>query len=229
MNLLELVKALAAEASTVSPSEITTVTDYASDPVPNEHVADLIRWIRQSDREIQVERDDWLFRLKEGKIDMFPGDGDYDVTNFISDYWRVSPYSQGHRYIRVGTDYMPVEYVTYPQWRGDFDRRRLKASQGRPTHFTVAPDNTLKVYPIPSTESELFFDYVRKPCLMTITDECEPVVPQAFRMLIVYRALMKHAMHDESQFQAQRAQVEYNRMMMSMRNDQLPETRFKVG
>jgi hypothetical protein len=65
--------------------------------------------------------------------------------------------------------------------------------------------------------------------MMTFVDECESIIPLPFRMLIVYRALMKHSLHDEAQAQAQRAQFEYQRLLMSMRNDQLPETRFKIG
>lgn len=229
MNFLELVQTLAAEAGTASPADITDVADYSSGTGPDEHVADLVRWIRQSDRDIQLERDDWLFRIKEGSLELYPGDGDYDVRQAIADFWRVSPYSQGARFIQTDNDRLPVNFVTYPQWRGNFTRRRLKAREGRPTHFTVSPDNRLKVYPVPSTAVQLYFDYVRTPCMMTFVNECEPIIPVPFRMLLVYRALMKHAMHDEAQAQAQRAQIEYQRLMMSMRNDQLMEMRFKVG
>ena len=229
MNFLELVQTLAAEAGTVSPADITDVADYASGTGPDEHVADLVRWIRQSDREIQIERDDWRFRLKEGQLELDPGDGDYDVRLRIKDYYKVLPYSHCRRIIRVNEDIFPLTFVTYPKWAGNFDVRRLRTRPGRPTHFTVGPDNRLKVYPVPSRTVHLTFDYVRTPCMMTFVNECEPLIPPPFRMIIVYRALMKHAMHDEAQMQAQRAQIEYRRMLMSLRNDQLLEMRFSIG
>ena len=229
MNFLDLVQTLAAEAGTVSPADITDVADYASGSGPDEHVADLVRWIRQSDREIQLQRDDWRFRSKEGQLYLDPGDGDYDARQQIKDYYKVFPFSQGNRYIRINDDFFPVRYVPYRKWAGNFDFRRRKTRASRPTHFTMAPDNRIKVYPTPAEASLLHFEYVRTPCMMTFVNECEPIIPVPFRMLIVYKALMKHAMHDEAQAQAQRAQIEYNALIIAMRNDQVPEIGFSIG
>ena len=229
MNFLDLVRTLAAEAGTVSPADITDVADYSTGSGPDEHVADLVRWIRQSDRDIQLERDDWRFRSREGDLYLDPGDGDYDVRQQIKDYYKVFPYSQGSRYVRINDDFFPVRFVPYRQWAGNFDFRRMKTQPGRPTHFTMAPDNRIKVYPTPSAAAVLHFEYVRKPCMMTFVNECEPIVPVPFRMLIVYRALLDHAMSDEAEAQVPRAQIKYRELQMRMRNDQAPSMEFSIG
>jgi hypothetical protein len=93
----------------------------------------------------------------------------------------------------------------------------------------MAPDNKIKVYPTPADPGLLHFEYVRTPCMMTFVNECETIIPVPFRMLIVYRALLDHAMSDEAQNQVPRAQLKYRELQMRMRNDQAPGMEFSIG
>lgn len=219
MNLLELVQELAAETGTVSPSDITDVSSPG-----DEHVEDLVRWIRRANQDIENERDDWRFRIKEGQLDTFKGDEAYDVTQTHSDFQKVLPYRHPWKisYIRVDDAIYPIRYVPYPIWTGDYDRRNERTQQARPIAYTIDNEEKMRLYPIPDKQYRLNFNYVSNPQFMTLTNTCEPRMPARHHRVIVLRALYEYAMSDEAQAQTQRGYRLYKRALMNLRNDQLP-------
>lgn len=218
MNLLELVQDLAAETGTVSPSEISDVKSPE-----NDHVADLVRWIIRSNHEIELERDDWRWRIKEGELEITAEEDVTEVGYQITDFHKIIPYRQPWRmgYVTVDREYFPVRYVRWPVWTGDYDVRVARTQPSRPIAWTMDPQEHVRTYPVPNHDITLRFNYSSEAQVMKQVNDCEPRMPERFHRVIVYHAMIWYAMHDEAQFQFQSADRRYRRMRMKLNNDQL--------
>ena len=222
MTYLELVKELAAEAGTVSASQITTIESISED-----HVEDLARWIAKSNMEIERLREDWRFRQREGEIEIEAGETDFSLPDRIPDefFHKINFYTHPYRrnHIQIDDRDNRVDFVPYRQWTGDYDRRLENAENGRPHKFTVLPDERIRVYPRPDETHKLLFNYIRRPLTLERKDECEPQMPALFQNVIIYWALQKHVFFDENARRMQTVQFQLDQALMDLRNDQLPK------
>ena len=221
MNLLELVKELAGETSTVSPSQITTV-----ETITDEHVEDLTRWIVRSNEDIERLHEDWRFRMREGVVELVEETTDYDLKTYLGDdyFKKIVPFKHPWHYshVHVGSNRSSVQYVPYRQWAGRYDRRLEFTTASKPLYFTVLPTEQIRVYPKPDKAYELKFNYIRRPLVMERLDACEPAMPAEFQRLVILWALRQYAFHDEADKRIQTVTFQIDQHLMDMRNDQLP-------
>ncbi len=221
-TLLELVKDLADESGVEESSNITTVVG-----VTDTKIKDLIRWIRWANRDIERRRDDWFFRIKEGEIELEQGEPRYDVTLEIPDFHKIVPYKHP-KYaasIIVDGDSLSVVYIPYERWAGRFDVMLANTSEGQPRNFTRLPSGELEVFPKPSTNFTLKFNYLRKPQMMSLQDECEPAIPEMYDSVILWFALLRYVRYDEAQVRKADAQAEFDQAYMDLVSDQAPTAR----
>lgn len=221
-TLLDLVKKLARESGTVSPSQITTIEGTISD----DHVADLLDWIIDANFEIEKLSDDWRFRMREGTVEIEADRTDYPLAAYLGDdyFKKVVPYKHPwHRsHIHVGEKRQPIHFVPYRQWMGDYDRRLVTTSKDKPVAFTVLPNEEIRIYPMPDQAYTLNFNYIRRPLRLDAKDVCEPAMPQEHRLVIIYWALRHYAFYDEASQRMQTVQIELEQALMDLRNDQMP-------
>jgi len=237
VTLLELVKKLARETGTVSPSQITTV-----ESVTDDHVSDLIDWIVDANFEIEKMHEDWRFRMREGSIEVESGVTDYPLAQYLGDdqFKKVVPYLHPWHYSHIhvegdpNTSRIPIYFLPYRQWAGYYDERLATTTEGRPKKYTVLPNEQIRVYPIPDKAYKLNFNYIRRPLKMEVKDACEPAMPADLQNVIFYWALRHYAFYDESVQRMQTVQFELDQSLMDLRNDQLPpihinEPKFRGG
>lgn len=222
-TLLELVKDLADMSGLEESANITTV-----EGVTQQEIKDLIRWVRTSNREIERMHDDWFFRIKEAEIELEQDVARYDITQFYDDFQKVLPYSHPlyAANVLVGEDLTQVKFVPYPRWAGRFEALLEKTLAGQPRYFTRRPSGEIEVFPKPSKAYRLKFNYLRKPQMMTVSDKCEPAMPDQHTDVILYHALRKYTFFDEAQLRMQTVQLELDQAMLDLVNDQRPEARF---
>lgn len=223
MTLLELVKQLARETGTVSPSTITTI-EGATD----EHVQDLIYWIITANWEIEGLREDFRFRIREGVITMEPGRNDYPMAIFLGDEYfkKVVPYKHPYHQSHIQIDNKrqgKIEYVPHPTFTGWFDQRIENTSPSKPTHFAVLPNEEVRFFPTPDKPYELHFNYTRRRLQMTELDICEPAMPLDLRRVIIYWALRHYAFYDEAESRMRTVYEQLDRALLELYNDQLPQ------
>lgn len=219
MNYLELVQDLAAETGTERPEEITGLSSPATG-----HQADLARWIRRACREIELEHTDWYFRRAQMSLSLSAGTNSYDLTSLVPDYDQIWPYvfPYGREWALLDDNrYQGVRYIRWDEWRGWVESQSEK--EGRPRLFSVDPDDTLFVFPKPREAHTFKVDYAREATELS-DDGDEPAIPDKFHSAIVFFAIVEYAGYDSATQVYQRASRQLNRVMMRLRNDQLPDT-----
>lgn len=226
MNFLDLVRKLARETGTVSPSQIQTIEGAITD----QNVADLADWIIDANYEIEKLHDDWRFRMREGTVEIEAGTTDYPLGQYLGDefFKKVVPYRHPwyHSHIQVGEKLEPVHFVPYREWAGDYDQRLTTTRTGKPQAFTVLPNEQIRIYPTPDKSYTLAFNYIRRPLRLELKDACEPAMPAEMRNVIIYWALRHYAFYDEATHRIQTVQIELDQSLMDLRNDQLPGQRW---
>lgn len=225
MNYLELVKELAAETGTVSPSQIEDVADASDD-----HVNDLVRWIDRANHEIELQRDDWKFRIKEGEVELCKDEPVQRVKPQIKDFKDVLPYRHPWRirYATIERDVFPVRFIPWIRWTGEYDVRVARTRPGRPTVFTVDNQARIRTYPVPHKDTMLKFNYISEAQVMNRVNECTPRMPDRHHRVIVWYAYMQYAGSDEASLKYQTGNRTLRQLMMNLRNEQLPEVRVAV-
>lgn len=115
------------------------------------------------------------------------------------------------------------QWIDYWQW-GLFRDVHLIASQvttpGRPIDFSVQPDRSVNLWPIPDAIYTVVGEYWKRAAVMA-ADTDEPLFPERFHMAIVWLAKMYFADDQETSMGRATAQRKYGRLLFSLENNQL--------
>jgi hypothetical protein len=117
------------------------------------------------------------------------------------------------------SDEVPLREIAYPIWRTKYDRGSHDAQ--RPTEYALAPDGTIRFGPKPDAAYRVRGEYVKTPQVLAANGDT-PEMPAQHHDLIVWRAIMLIAGHDESDPAYQQASAKYGEGMLNLMRDQLP-------
>lgn len=238
MNYLQLVQRLALESGAELQARITSVTTTPANAYgqTTEHINRLVTWIQQAWLEIQMDQDTpgWKFLRERTTIDLEEGQTSYNIALAVqtaegSDlYDGIVPFVApvARRYVWVfDSDVTPFNkqpcfYVPPEHFFGHVDRT---AQKGQPTQYSFDPDGCIVLDQGPPSDSwQMEFIYRRTPQLLAADDD-EPIMPDKFHALVVYRALRDHAGFDEKNPQYIRAERLYKHLMGKLRLEQLDD------
>ena len=108
-----------------------------------------------------------------------------------------------------------------------FKRQHLRGTgrtqTGQPRWFTVHPDESLLLHPIPAAAYTLQGEYYRAPRPL-VGNSDEPDIPVEYRLVIVYRALTEYGGFNAANEVYQKAHYEGERMMKQLEQTQRPKT-----
>lgn len=172
----------------------------------------VIDWCRDAYIDIQERRNDWSFMRKEFSFPCVIGTASYPKST-VSDLanWR----KEDVRCYLATTD--DEQWLCYRDWES-FRSTRLMGSQrtvtGRPQDYTIKPDKSLMVWPIPDQAYTLDGEYFRTAVPFT-TDVDEPLF-ERFHMAIVYQALMYYASYSAEPATYADAQKNFERLIDKM-------------
>jgi hypothetical protein len=93
---------------------------------------------------------------------------------------------------------------------------------GRPTFFSVKPDKSLVIGPVPDAIYTVNGEYFRQATDL-VGDTDVPGITEEYHMLIVWRALRAYGLYESASEVVLRADGEIKRMMSKIENDQMPE------
>lgn len=191
-----------------------------------------VNWIRRAWEAIQNVSPDW--RWMQGEVsavaltinDMNYSSSDLGISSRFGE-WKGDRAAPGFTYRpwtiydnSIGqADESPLTEITYELWRTKYDRGTHDAQ--RPTEYAIAPDRTFRLGPKPDIAYRVRGEY-RKSIQVLAADADEPEMPSRFHDLIVWRAMMLMANHDESDPIYIRAMREYGPLMLDLQRDQLP-------
>ena len=173
----------------------------------------LIDWVRDAWREIQIERRDWQFAWAQGEIPMEDGYRDYALPEDFGSFGADTIY----------LDDKPLTLLPYRVFR----QRFRETTPERPRFITVTPNDVLRlshavtIDALPGEGEVLSFEYYRLPQTLTANGDV-PRMPEAYHMLIVYRAMVQYGLYENAGEVVQQGRMNAQRMMTYLGHDELP-------
>lgn len=202
--------------------------------------AKCVDWIAHAWELIQqLHQSDWKFLHGEWSGSLADGDDTYAASdlNIASRFgeWKIDrPNDRGGLY-RPTTLYDPdigvsdegeLIFIPYDAWRERYDRG--SQTEGRPVHYTIAPDQTLRFGPTPDQIYTVSGEYLKAPQTLAANGD-EPDMPDQYHSIIINRAIILASEHDESVNGLAAAIRGYDEALMLMRNRLLPDISTPLG
>ena len=207
MNYLQLCQSLRRECG-IQGTGPTSVTGQIG------LLEKLVGWIADANDEICGFHHDWNFlwsQFEEPTIANTstvtrPSDiGLWDTDSFCLDY--------------NTDDYRKLKEMSYRQWRKFF--RNGTRTPDKPSFFAVRPDKNIVLEPIPDDVYTLTADYWKIAPRLTNNPD-EPLIPENLQRIIVVRAKIYYAEHDNAPEVMQGAMQEFQVLINSLRGSELP-------
>lgn len=234
-SFLQLCQKVASEADTIPHGRPTAVTGQTG------YEAKVVRWVQDAWRQIQNAHASWLWMQAEFYGDTVASTQRYAYTSF-NDFATSATITRFADWIvdRKGVDsgvslYDPSVGVSdegalaFVDWNL-FYRTSLRGTvnTGKPTRFTITPDNKLAFAYVPDAAYTVRGRY-RKDEQSLAADGDIPECPTRFHDAIVDAALMMLGTHDEAAPQLALWQMRKSRNFCDLERDQLPEISFSAG
>lgn len=217
MNFLSMCQRLSREIGVPGSGPVTVINQTGL-------LKQTVEWIQSADEDIQNLHADWDFLSREFEFSTVPGQQLYTPTDAgIPDLnnWKCNDYEQ----VSCRTTNDNEQFLTPLTW-GEFKRVYLQGTArevaGRPQFFTIKPDKSMALYPIPDAAYTIAGEYYRKAKTL-IANADEPLYPTEYHMIAVWRALMFYGAYDAADERYKHGQNEYRRILSALHGDQMPK------
>lgn len=180
----------------------------------------VIEWIETSYEEIQDKNEDWDFLRNSFSFNCTIAQATYPTTtvsnlaNWKKDSLRV--------YLTTINDEQWLRYWTWD----DFRDVRLKGANntvtGRPIDFSIKPDKSLILWPIPDNTYTIVGEYYRTAHVMDASGAGASPLFSRDHMVIVYNGLMKYAAYAKDPSLFAFAQLQYGKLIDKLEKDRSP-------
>lgn len=212
MNKLNLCKRLRQEAGIAGLGPDSTIGQKGE-------LRRIVDWIDAAYQDIQDKHDDWEFLRDEFSFDCVVGTDTYaasTVENLAN--WRLPS-------VRIYlTTLRDERWLNYIPWNLFRDTRRMQSNrfvEGRPINFSIKPDKSMVLWPIPDETYTIEGEFYRVPYTMDV-DTDTPIIPERYHLAIVYNALMKYAAYIGEPSLYANAQKDYGRLINKLEIDRAP-------
>lgn len=207
MTRLELLQAWAVEADIAGAAPTTTISQ----------TKDLLRgveWIDDAYKELQASKATWRFRRADKTITCVSGTASYtDATVAI---WLTDD----ARIYLTAADENRIAYVPWTMFRETYQIASTRTQTGRPTIFSVKPDNKIIFWPIPDAAYTGVLEAYTVPDAMAL-DADEPEFPARFHKILVWKALSHYGAWSAEPDKVAKGEREYRAMYFKLQIDQL--------
>jgi len=168
-------------------------------------LAKLVSWVAAADMDICTKYLDWGFLHSEHSVPTVAGTKDVSAPSDFGMWDEESFYLN-----RTTDQYQKLTPVDYFEWR-DAYRNGVKTN-AKPTMVIIKPNKDLILEPPPDIEYTLTADYYKTATKMTANTSVS-LIPTKFDRLIIARAKMWYAEHENAPEVMQGAVVEYKELM----------------
>lgn len=222
-TFLELCNDVERESGTVSSNaRITDVTQATG------YQADIVAWVREAYKLIQVARSDWQWMIEEFEDSLIPGTARYLPTDLGLDRFsswltdipsqQYYPFSIYNPAVGKG-DENSIARIEFGAWRNMYDRGAEQ--RNRPIHYAISRKNELCVGQVPDKPYIIRGEYRLSPQILTENTDV-PEMPEDFHHAIYLRALILLGEQDEAPVTIASAQNKYDNVMQQLVNSQTP-------
>lgn len=236
MTKLELVRMLARECR-LAAVPVTTVNQVGEFLQVVEDIDSAYAWIQRK------AGGTWQFLVQDFAFDTTSGDGNYPTSvinltdgdgNFLMDglvplmaggairKWKEDSF----RIYLTATGYADEDWLYYLPWP-DFRDLYVKGSDrttpGRPNYFSVKPDKSIQLYPIPNAIYTVVGEMWRSSYTMTADTDVPAWVSRDFDELIVWKALEFWGAREENPNREIFGQQKFRGIYLDLRSSELPD------
>jgi len=173
-----------------------------------------VDWINRAWTEIQ-NLNDWSFLWQTESFSTVNGQQNYDPVSNLALSPALNKWVTGS--VRI-TDSGQTGYLTYVPWA---TWSRTTFSSGKPTSFTIRPDNKLSFNTLPDAVYTISFDYYRTPQQLSANTD-ELLLPAQFQDAVLYKAILFVAAEQDAPELYQDAQAQLNIRLSAMGVTELP-------
>lgn len=223
MNFLQLAQRISSEvgASGNGPSSVLGQTGAN---------LRLVNWINSAWLEIQGLHNTWNWMRKPFSWVTVTGTGDYlpsSITNTLTGnpmtdlrYWYKDTFRAQKQSIGIQDEQWLVEWEYYV-FRNTY-RFNLQTN-GRPVVFGENPQGkAIMLGSIPDDVYIITGEYQKRPYELVASTDV-PDIPDAYHMMLVYKAMVSYGMFEAAGEVVQRAQAEYQNLLTQLEREQLQE------
>lgn len=223
-TFLELCQRVASDSGTVNGAQPTTVVGQTL------RLGKIVRWTNDAWRSIQNASGSWRWMRGDfagqtvASTRAYSG-ADFSLTRFGEWICRGDDEERYSIFLTATgvSDEQPLRFIDYDRFYAAFMRGTQTAD--RPVYFTITPENTLALHPIPDAIYTVRGPY-RKTTQEMTADDNVPEMPVRFHHLIADGALEALGTHDEAAFQLPLWRLRQLRGFSDLERDQLPRIGF---
>jgi len=217
MNFLELVQRLHSEAGIQGAAPATVIGQTGMN-------LRVVNWTLTAYEEIQGLHETWLFRQEEFSFPTIATVQNYTTASVSLDdlaAWKIEPDGSGIRIYSAVSDESDLSYYPWDQFRAIYKFGSFRTQSERPSEFSIKPDMSMDLWPIPDAVYTVNGEYIKKVQTMTANDD-EPVIPD-YHMIIVWRGLMYYGAFEGANDAYSHGQTEYKKLLAKLTINQLPK------
>jgi len=176
-----------------------------------------VDWVARAWTDIQIQQN-WSFLWNTTSFNTTLGQRDYHPVDnlqldpvlavYIVDSFRIHGTSLGF------ADQGTLEYVSWADWSVGVQGHGA-VNSGKPTQFTIMPNNTIRFNATPDVSYTVTFDYYQVPVELAANNDV-PALPAQFHDMILYQALIYYAAHEDAAEIYQDATARFNAYMADL-------------
>lgn len=213
MNFLELSQRLHSEAGVAGASHTTVVSQTGM-------LGRLVNWILSAYEDIQNLHPEWQFLQSSFSFSTVAEQQNYTKTDAgVTDLasWKTKDV----RLYSAVTDEVELVYHPWDDFRLAYKSGSSRTQEERPSVYSIKYDLSMDLWPIPDAVYTVNGEYFKQAQTMTL-DADEPVIPNQYHMIIVWRALMFYGAKIGADEVYAHGNNEYGRILRRLELNQLP-------
>jgi hypothetical protein len=186
-----------------------------------------INWILTAYEFVQAMHETWFFRQKVFSFPTVNAKQNYapsaDLTYTDFGAWKINPDSNQLSGIKIYSSVTDEQHLEYSVWENYQSFCKFGSSRtlsGRPTIFTVKPDMSMDLWPIPDAIYTVNGEYIKS--LRTMTADADvPILPD-YHMVLVWKALEYYGAFEGAGDVYSHGQNEFTSLVAKLEVSQLP-------
>jgi len=190
----------------------------------------VVNWANDAYSDIQLMRDDWAFMRVDFSLSTVASTGDYTSSQVAAagtpSTASVSHYSleEMRCYLQSSgvSDEQRIWWIPYTHFKNVYRFSTSRTTEGRPQFFTLAPNKSIMLSPIPDAAYSVTGTFFRGPDSLSSNAD-EPIFDSSYHMAIVWHAVMKYAGFEETASAYVNAQNQLAPIMSRMHRIETPE------
>lgn len=181
----------------------------------------IVRWTNNAYHWVQLQQPAWRWLQGEFTGPTIAGTQRYTITRMAQLRYPLDDIANQWTIYKTSLGLTDVGRMIFLEW-DEFYSHKLRGVQesGRPSYFTLSPNNEIVLYPIPDATYTMRGIYIKTPqALVENTDV--PEMPERFHEIIKWKALLYLGADDESVVQLPMWRMELMQMMSALEDSQL--------